>query len=61
MKRFLTIAAIAALCHEANAAYCRQTGDDSQPNWDDAPDWQKESAITGVTKILMESAAQVTA
>ena len=23
-------------------------GDLSQPSWDDAPDWQKQSAITGV-------------
>jgi hypothetical protein len=39
---------IAGLCHTVNQAYCRSTGDHSQPNWDDAPDWQKQSAINGV-------------
>ena len=40
--------AIAVICHEANRAYCQAIGDDSQPSWDDAPDWQRESAINGV-------------
>lgn len=40
--------AIAEVCHEANRAYCLAIGDDSQPHWDDAPDWQRESAINGV-------------
>ena len=39
---------IAAICHEANRAYCTQLGDHSQPPWGEAPDWQKESAINGV-------------
>lgn len=39
---------IARVAHEINAAYCRALGDDSQPSWDDAPEWQKESAINGV-------------
>ena len=39
---------IAQVCHEANRAYCRTIGDFSQPSWDDAPDWQKLSAINGV-------------
>lgn len=39
---------IAKHCHEANKKYCESIGDDSQPSWDDAPDWQKESAINGV-------------
>lgn len=43
---------IAELCHEVNAAYCRLTGDDSQPAWADAPDWQKESAINGVEGVI---------
>ncbi len=41
-------AVIARTCHEANRTYCRSIGDDSQPTWDDAPDWQKDSAIKGV-------------
>lgn len=39
---------IAEACHEANKAYCELIGDNSQPSWKDAPDWQKESAIKGV-------------
>lgn len=40
--------AIARVCHEANRAYCFAIGDDSQPPWDAAPEWQKNSAIAGV-------------
>jgi hypothetical protein len=39
---------IAKVCHEVNKAYCEAIGDNSQPSWEDAPDWQKESAIKGV-------------
>ena len=41
-------AEIARICHEANRAWCELNGDMSQPRWEDAPDWQKESAIKGV-------------
>lgn len=40
--------AIAMMCHAINAAYCQSMGDDSQPTWEDAPDWQRNSAIAGV-------------
>ena len=39
---------IARIAHEINRAYCQSIGDYSQPKWEDAPDWQKESAISGV-------------
>ena len=39
---------IARVCHEANRAYCKTIGDHSQPSWDDAPEWQRASAIQGV-------------
>lgn len=39
---------IAKACHEANRAYCLAIGDDSQPAWEDAPEWQRTSAINGV-------------
>lgn len=39
---------IAMICHGINAAYCQSLGDNSQPTWEDAPDWQKQSAIVGV-------------
>ncbi len=42
---------IAKICHEVNRAYCSQIGDDSQPTWDEAPEWQKESALNGVEAI----------
>jgi hypothetical protein len=44
----LEISDIAKICHEANRAYCQAIGDNSQPAWDDAPDWQKDSAVAGV-------------
>lgn len=40
--------ACAHAAHEANRAYCVAIGDLSQPSWDAAPDWQKESAVKGV-------------
>lgn len=39
---------IARVCHQVNRAYCQSIGDNSQPTWEDAPDWQKQSAVTGV-------------
>lgn len=42
------VIAIAMVCHEANRVYCASLGDDSQPEWGDAPDWQRDSAIAGV-------------
>lgn len=39
---------IARVCHEVNRAYCQALGDDSQPSWEDAPDWQRASARMGV-------------
>jgi hypothetical protein len=39
---------IARVAHEVNRAYCLALGDTSQVCWEDAPDWQKSSAINGV-------------
>lgn len=44
----MTIEQIAQVCHAANAQYCKSIGDNSQPSWENAPDWQKSSAINGV-------------
>lgn len=44
----MTVEQIARVTHETNKAYCVTIGDDSQPSWEDAPDWQKTSAINGV-------------
>lgn len=38
----------AKICHEANRAICAAAGDDSQVSWEDAPEWQRESARRGV-------------
>jgi len=39
---------IAKVAHEVNRAYCQALGDDSQLKWEDAPEWQRESARMGV-------------
>jgi len=39
---------IAVVAHEANRAYCATLGDFSQPEWVQAPQWQKDSAVNGV-------------
>lgn len=44
----MEIVKIAELCHQVNRAYCASIGDNSQAYWDNAPEWQKESAINGV-------------
>lgn len=63
MSNLLKIAVIqiAAAAHAVNAAYCLSLGDDSQKPWDEAPDWQKESAIKGVEFILANPDAPVSA
>jgi hypothetical protein len=43
---------IACATHMANRAYCIALGDNSQPLWEDAPDWQQSSAKNGVRAIL---------
>jgi hypothetical protein len=39
---------IAMIAHAVNVAYSLSLGDDSHKPWDEAPDFQKESAIAGV-------------
>ena len=46
------VIAAAHATHEANRAYCKWQGDDSQPNWDWAPDWQRTSELLGVIGVL---------
>lgn len=47
-----TIECIAVVCHEANRGYCETQGDTSQLGWNDAPQWQRDSARLGVKGIL---------
>lgn len=39
---------IAKVAHEVNRAYCQALGDESQLAWEDAPQWQQDSAMLGV-------------
>jgi hypothetical protein len=39
---------IARVAHEVNRAYCASLGDMTQLPWDQAPQWQKDSALQGV-------------
>lgn len=42
---------VARFAHEVNRLYCYLLGDLSQPSWDDAPEWQRYSAVLGVKNI----------
>lgn len=44
----MNVESIARVCHEVNKAYCESLGDNSQPTWADAPEWQRASAMNGV-------------
>ncbi len=47
-----TILAAAEAAHEANRIYCIVIGDRSQKPWNEAPEWQRVSAIEGVRVTL---------
>lgn len=44
----ILVIAIAKVAHEINRAYCAALGDETQVAWEDAPEWQRASAIAGV-------------
>ena len=46
------ISEIARACHEANRGLCIAQGDHSQKPWDEAPAWQRDSAMKGVAFCL---------
>lgn len=48
----LTVTQIAGIAHEAVREYNRVIADPVQPQWDEAPDWMRESAIDGVGSVL---------
>ena len=48
----------AILTHEVNRAYCALIGDTSQVPWFSAPQWQKDSALDGVTKVAAGDVAE---
>ncbi|MFE0763670.1 RyR domain-containing protein [Streptomyces smyrnaeus] len=42
---------IARVCHEANRAWQLESGDPHpSPRWEEAPQWQRDSAIEGVRR-----------
>lgn len=43
---------IAHVVHEVNRAFCESMEDNSQVSWENAPEWQKESAYAGVKEVL---------
>ena len=43
----MTLEDVARVAHEVNRAYCQALGDDSQVPWEEAPDWQRDSALKG--------------
>lgn len=44
----MKIEEIAKICHDANKSLCETNGDNSQNVWEEAEEWQRESAIKGV-------------
>jgi hypothetical protein len=44
----MNIEQIAKTCYAVNKAFCEHLGDTSQPTWEEAPDWQKQSVMNGV-------------
>ena len=51
-RKPLDILETARLCHETNRGYCEALGDTSHVRWEDAPGWQRESAVAGVQAIV---------
>ncbi len=47
----MTIEEIARTCHEVNRGLCESQGDDSQKRWEEAPEWQRVSAVNGVKSV----------
>lgn len=52
MTSLLSVPHISRIAHEVNRAYCAAIGDPSQVSWDEAPQWQKDSAMAGVLGII---------
>lgn len=49
---------LAKIAHQSNKALCELHGDTTQANWEDAPEWQKQSAIQGVQGVLAGNTPQ---
>jgi hypothetical protein len=60
-KNNYIITQIASFCHEMNRIWCEANGDHSQKTWEEAEEWQKESAIAGVRFALNNPDAPISA
>jgi hypothetical protein len=61
MFGLFTVEEIARVCHEANGSLCNSRGDHSQSSWDEAPEWQRKSAILGVEYAVANPLAPISA
>lgn len=52
MNMHAKLEACARAAHESNKSYCMALGDMSQVHWEDAPEWQRKSAMNGVIGII---------
>lgn len=57
----LDLEQIARICHETNRAYCASIGDHSQKPWEEAAQWQRDSAVEGVRFVLNNPQAPASA
>jgi hypothetical protein len=48
IKQHMNYLLIAQVAHEVNRAYCLGIGDASQKSWEEAEQWQRDSAVKGV-------------
>lgn len=46
------IEAAARAAHGVNRSYCEAGGDTSQKSWEEAPNWQRQSALEGVRAVI---------
>lgn len=57
----MDIELVARVCHETNKAFCESIGDHSQKTWQEAEEWQRQSALQGVQFALAEPDAPASA
>ena len=57
----INIEQVARVAHETNKAFCDSIGDASQKHWDEAEQWQRDSAIEGVKFALANPLAPASA
>ena len=60
-KMSYTIEQIAKVCHDTNKSFCESTGDATQKSWEEAEEWQKQSARLGVDFAIQNPDAQASA